>query len=154
MVVSVSAATAPTTGQILKATSGTTATWQNEAGGTGTVIVSTSLGDKTGPGIAVTSSTYLAAGMLTVIGSVATAGNVVFRQASNGTGQIRYYNLTKANVLFESAVLSNADWATVNMGSVVNAPSLGDVIEIQVKRVTGTGSASTQVAFCSMTMNT
>ena len=42
-VVNVSSATAPTAGQVLKATSGTAATWQAEAGGTpeGTAILST-----------------------------------------------------------------------------------------------------------------
>jgi hypothetical protein len=46
--VSISSATAPTTGQVLKATSATTATWQNE-GGSGEVNTASNVG--TGEGV-------------------------------------------------------------------------------------------------------
>ncbi len=132
--VSIFAATAPTTGQVLKATSGTTATWQAEAGSGATIPSVTNLisGDGAGngadSGIAAANVTTLS-GIQTITGDKTASGNWVFGTISD-IGTPGAGILTNCSGLPIAGLVASTSTA-VGVGSI----ELGNSTDTTISRV-------------------
>ncbi len=96
-------------------------------------------GDRTGPGVDTSSSTYVTFGIFPYYGTTITLGKCSAKVSSGATGQVRFYNITAANIVMESTTFSNTSFSSIDLGTLTNQPSGGDIIEFQIKRATGTG---------------
>jgi hypothetical protein len=107
-IVNVDAATAPTTGQMLVATDSTHATWQTvSSGGPKTLYLPLM------SGLLPAGSTYTLLGLLPPLDySTLGVGSVVFsfvayiNVPSASTAQVRLYDVTNSNTIFESSIIS------------------------------------------------
>lgn len=131
-VVSVAAATAPTSGQVLTATSGTTATWQTPSAGTDSITTAvTAAGTVQGNATVLTTTlnnvTTVAAGTGVILPTTAAGLRIVVR--NGGANTLKVYptgtttiNAGGAGVAFSLAVggvlefiaMSSTTWYTVN----------------------------------------
>lgn len=129
--VDVSAATAPTTGQVLTATSGTAATWQDASGGvtsvTGTTNRITSSGGST-PSIDISSS-YVGQASITTTGTLTTgatgSGFTVSLGTSTITGELPVANLTARYILDQATPSTAGSTITLDMNSQIQRMFVG-----------------------------
>jgi hypothetical protein len=139
--VSVSAATAPTTGQVLKATSGTVATWQDESGGGGVNDISfsysTTAGDYVegvGTGAYQMIDTFLFRGT-TALGTP-TLAKMIVSASTTDSFQWRLYDKTNGLQIAEGTATGDISNATIiDLGTLSNCPTAVACWEVQFKEV-------------------
>ena len=163
-VIDVASATAPSNGQVLTATSSTTAEWKTIGGGTGTVTLVGGTG--TVNGLTLTGSVS-SSGNLTLGGtlsnvSLASAVTGTLPVANGGTGVATITGLLKGNgTAAVTAASAGTDY--VAPGGVLGTPTSGTLTACTglpiVGGTTGTltiargGTGSTATTYCSLTTN-
>lgn len=111
-VVNVSAAAAPSAGQVLTATSGTAATWQTPGGGSGMHLAS-----------------------YTLVAARMDASNLVYSTASSFTWDNSRYNTYTGGTVVYSAIILGAKTLDIRLQDVTNNVTLGSVTGIAVNTI-------------------
>lgn len=145
-VVSVSAAAAPTSGQVLTATSGTVATWQTPAGGAGVsgvsaVLTATQANSTTTPATLTNHTFTLPAGKTLLLN-----GQLIATAAATTTGLV--YGVKVTNPTGANGNVQGSMTSYVNIASTAVATGLmdGDIFNVAANAnatITVIGSAST-----------
>lgn len=124
-VVSVSSATAPSSGQVLTATSGSAATWQNPAGGPATAIVESS-GPTTLTVGAVADGELLKRVGSTVVGSATSSAGTTVKKAGTTIATRGAINLIEgSNVTITTSDNSGADRVDITIASTASGGGSG-----------------------------
>lgn len=126
--VSVSAATAPTTGQVLTATSGTVATWQTPSGGSGTTWTEVTTTTQT----AVANNGYITnnvAQVVVTLPSTATVGNIFLLQGS-GAGGWRLSQNASQTIVWDAGAVAGTNITTAGTGGFLSSSDRYDSVEV------------------------
>ncbi len=72
---------------------------------------------------------------------------VALCKVDNAVGQVRLFDVSSAKTIAESATFANTEFAEIDFGAITNTPNSSAIWEVQVKRVTGSGSNKVYVSF-------
>lgn len=142
-VVSVSAATAPSTGQVLKATGTTTATWQAEStsGVSYALIASDFNTTNTTYTNATTTSTW---GQIYFPGSTTVTLSAVYfigHMSGSGGFKARLYDATNNLVICETTGITASTDTIFTNTTLSNIPTSQALLQVQIAKTSGSGTA-------------
>jgi hypothetical protein len=151
-IVSVSDATAPTSGQVLTATSSTTATWQDVSSSSPTKRLVASFSPLQ---ISTTNSSYERVIAFTYAGSAELGAItefciIAYKDAAPTNYQVRCVNLSAASVVLFEGTFTNTTEGIQTITSISNVPTTKSLLEIQVRRVGG--GSTTKVYLSGLTV--
>ncbi len=98
-------------------------------------------------GIQTNSTTYTTAMQLLNRPSAPINFMKVICSTQDGAGQVRLYDITNVQVLAESSSISNTNPVVIDLPEITYVPSEDTIVEIQVKKTSGSGMIMLETAF-------